>query len=106
MDEARRRSVNSRADAQASPTRDEALPGEREFIAGCNGIRRHRTLESRACLNPELRLNQAQLPSRRFSGAPGRNAISSKVAAQPWPVGDWARKPTRTNSSRSPPSAK
>ena len=30
----------------------------------------------------------------------------SKVAVQPSPVGDWARKPTRTSSAGSPPSAK
>ena len=48
----------------------------------------------------------AQLPSRRFFGAPGRNVIWSNVAAHPSPVGDWARKPTRTNSAGSPESAK
>jgi hypothetical protein len=47
-----------------------------------------------------------QLPSRRFSGAPGWNEMWSKAAVQPWPTGDWARKPTRTSSAASPPSAK
>jgi Luciferase-like monooxygenase len=40
-----------------------------------------------------------QLPSRRSAGAPGSNAMWSKVAAQPSPVGDWARNPTRTGFS-------
>ena len=43
-----------------------------------------------------------QLPSRRFSGAPGRNVMWSNVAAHPSPAGDWARKPTRTRSAASP----
>jgi hypothetical protein len=45
-----------------------------------------------------------QLPSRRFSGAPAANVMWSNVAAHPSPVGDWARKPTRTISAsrRSP----
>jgi peptidoglycan/LPS O-acetylase OafA/YrhL len=37
----------------------------------------------------------AQLPSRRLAGAPTLKLIESKIAVQPWPRGDWARKPTR-----------
>ena len=51
-------------------------------------------------------LARPQLPSRRFFGAPGWNEMWSKAAVQPAPVGDWARKPTRTSSAGSPPSAK
>ena len=47
-----------------------------------------------------------QLPSRRFSGAPGWNEMCSKAAVQPSPAGDWARKPTRTSSAGPPPRAK
>jgi predicted O-methyltransferase YrrM len=52
------------------------------------------------------RLIRRQLPSRRFFGEPGWKEIWSKVAVQPSPVGDWARKPTLTSSAGSPPSAK
>ena len=38
---------------------------------------------------------KSSLPSRRLAGAPTRKLIESKIAVQPWPSGDWARKPTR-----------
>ena len=37
----------------------------------------------------------AQLPSRRSAGAPDVYVTESKIAVQPAPAGDWARKPTR-----------